>query len=236
MEDLLPCSSSAKQCSLCSYFSPSLSQHVSHLRLVHSQDPNFFVKCGIEGCSSHFSTFAAFNTHIYRHHRSALGLIQTERVSNTPEFSGEEESESDLQNLDPQFVPDASVFDQGDEDLQPSCTYIHDCQKESNAKFVLGLAEGHCVSDAAVQYVIDGCRKVSAQTAAHIQEVVKNKLSELEVDTSVIEHVHQKIDDRFVDPFDGLGTPYLRDKYFKEHFHYLVSGSVTHKTKIFAPI
>ena len=87
-----------------------------------------------------------------------------------------------------------------------------------------------------MQYVIDGCRKVSAQTAAHIQEVVKNKLSELEVDTSVIEHVHQKIDDRFVDPFDGLGTPYLRDKYFKEHFHYLVSGSVTHKTKIFAPI
>ena len=165
-----------------------------------------------------------------------LGLIQTERVSNTPEFSGEEESESDLQNLDPQFVPDASVFDQGDEDLQPSRTYIHDCQKESNAKFVLGLAEGHRVSDAAVQYVIDGCRKVSAQTAAHIQEVVKNKLSELEVDISVIEHVHQKIDDCFVDPFDGLGTPYLRDKYFKEHFHYLVSGSVTHKTKIFAPI
>ena len=74
----MPCSSSAKQCSLCSYFSPSLSQHVSHLRLVHSQDPNFFVKCGIEGCSSHFSTFAAFSTHIYRHHRSALGLIQTE--------------------------------------------------------------------------------------------------------------------------------------------------------------
>lgn len=77
---------------------------------------------------------------------------------------------------------------------------------------------------------------MSAQTAAHIQEVVKNNLSELEVDTSVIEHVRQNIDDCFVDPFDGLGTPYLRDKYFKEHFRYLVSGSVTYKTKIFAPI
>ena len=77
---------------------------------------------------------------------------------------------------------------------------------------------------------------MSAQTAAHIQEVVKNNLSELEVDTSVVEHVHQKIDDCFVDPFDGLDTLYLRDKYFKEHFRYLVSGSVTYKTKIFAPI
>ena len=91
---------------------------------------------------------------------------------------------------------------------------------------VLGLAEGHHVSDAAVQYVIDGCRKMLAQTAAHIQEVVKNKLSELEVDTSVIDHVHREIDDCFVDPFDGLGTSYLRDKYFKKRFHYLVSGSV----------
>ena len=151
-------------------------------------------------------------------------------MNQTPEFSGEEESESDQQNLDHHFVPEASLFDQGDQDLQPSPTYSHDCQMKSNAKFVLGLAEGHRVSDVAVQYVIDGCQKVSAQTAAHIQEVVKNKPSELEVDTS---QVNQETDDCFVDSFDSLGTPYFRDKYFKEHFHYLVIGMI-HEVKIFS--
>ena len=63
-----------------------------------------------------------------------------------------------------------------------------------------------------------------------------NKPTELEVDTFVIEQVNQEVDDCFVDPFDGLSTPYLRDKYFKEHFHYLVSTNVIHEIKFLKSI
>ena len=46
---------------------------VSHLRLVHAKDPNFHM-CGVSGCREVFRAFSAFNSHIYRHHRDAIGV------------------------------------------------------------------------------------------------------------------------------------------------------------------
>ena len=137
----MPIESSAKQCSLCSYCSPSLSQHVSHLCLVHSQDA--VLKAALRSL--------VLLLHLI-HLSSPLkcSWFNTE-VSKTAEFSEEEESESDQQNLDRQFVSDMSVFDQGDQDFQPSPACSHDCQKKSNTNFVLGLTERHRVSDVAVQ-------------------------------------------------------------------------------------
>ena len=71
----------AFQCSLCQYFSPSLALHVSHLRLVHSRDPSFYLMCGIDSCLEEFRTFSSFNSHVYRCHRIALGLEKPEKES-----------------------------------------------------------------------------------------------------------------------------------------------------------
>ena len=70
------------ECPLCGYFSPSLTFHISHLRLVHSKDSSFCIVCNIEGCRHVFKTFTAYNSHIYRHHRTALGLEKHIEESN----------------------------------------------------------------------------------------------------------------------------------------------------------
>lgn len=61
-------------CQLCSVLSPNLRAHISHIRQVHSKDPNLSIAYGIQQCSQRFSTFGAYNSHVYRVHRSALGL------------------------------------------------------------------------------------------------------------------------------------------------------------------
>ena len=219
----MACKSSVPvECSLCGFFSPNLTQHVSHLRLVHSQDPNFSTDCGIGSCSKRFSTFAAFNTHIYRHHRSELGLQLTVPLTlNTPLTAEEFLGVRDDQEI-------VSSFDRrSDQEFSSTytCTYCPEAShKEINAKLLLSLTEGHRLSEVAVQDVIAGCRNVSTQTATHLTEVVRNKLIELEVDFSVIEQVDQEITNSVVDPFEGLGTSHFRNKYFKEQFHYLVSN------------
>jgi len=38
------------QCKLCGYFAPGLLSYISHLRLVHGEDQNFHIYCGIDGC------------------------------------------------------------------------------------------------------------------------------------------------------------------------------------------
>ena len=56
------------------------------------------VTCGIDKCTEVFGAFAALNSHIYRHHRVALGL---ERA---PVVDTGNEAEADQAN--PVFVPD----------------------------------------------------------------------------------------------------------------------------------
>ena len=51
---------------------------ISHLRLVHANDPNFSVSCGIEGCYRTFKSFSSFYQHIYRKHPDT-GIIRTRK-------------------------------------------------------------------------------------------------------------------------------------------------------------
>ena len=96
---------------LCSYQVLKLKQLVSHLRLVHSGDPNFELVCGIGGCQQKFCTFSAFNSHVYRIHRAALGLqAELHDVSdedNPPSMSSSQavetvESEMDYDDMEAQ--------------------------------------------------------------------------------------------------------------------------------------
>ena len=58
----------------CPFLSPTLKLYVSHLRVIHSKDANFSVLCGVRGCREVFRTFSAFNSHVYRHRRSEVGV------------------------------------------------------------------------------------------------------------------------------------------------------------------
>lgn len=60
-----------KQCPMCSFKCPSIAILLSHLRLVHSNDPRFLVCCGINSCTKTSRSFSSLYTHVYRHHPSA---------------------------------------------------------------------------------------------------------------------------------------------------------------------
>ncbi len=49
------------QCALCGSFCPSMKK--MYVRLVHQEDPNFFITCSARGCTKTFRSFPAFNTH-----------------------------------------------------------------------------------------------------------------------------------------------------------------------------
>lgn len=54
----------------------TLKLYVSHLQSQHAKDPSFNILCGITDCREAFWTFSAFNSHIYRHHHSAIGILR----------------------------------------------------------------------------------------------------------------------------------------------------------------
>ncbi len=63
---------SQKLCPLCSFEAPSVQVILSHLRLVHSNDPQFLVSCGLNGCATTSKSFSSLYSHIYRHHNEVI--------------------------------------------------------------------------------------------------------------------------------------------------------------------
>ena len=64
-------------CPMCPFVAPSVALLLSHLRLLHSNDPRFLVRCGIEpGCTYTARTFSALYSHVYRKHRQT-GVIRS---------------------------------------------------------------------------------------------------------------------------------------------------------------
>ena len=59
-------------CPICTFQACSFTIILSHLRLVHSNDPNFSVICGLDGCATTSKSFSALYSHIYRHHPEVI--------------------------------------------------------------------------------------------------------------------------------------------------------------------
>ena len=64
-------SSNIYTCLLCSFQVPAKPLLLSHLRLAHSNDPRFSVRCGIDGCCYTAKKFSSLYSHIYRKHRDS---------------------------------------------------------------------------------------------------------------------------------------------------------------------
>ena len=64
------------KCPLCVFVASPVALILSHIRLVHCNDPNFPVTCGIGGCSSTSNSFSALYQHIYKKHKDC-GIIRT---------------------------------------------------------------------------------------------------------------------------------------------------------------
>jgi hypothetical protein len=96
-------------CPICATFeASSLSYLLSHLRLVHSNDPRFKVTCGLDGCAYTACSFSALYSHVYRKHQSSGAILS--RQQNTPMVEQD--------RISPAFQPPESMLSDSDTDLQ----------------------------------------------------------------------------------------------------------------------
>ena len=61
-----------KLCLMCTFDAAHMQNVMTHLRAVHSSDPNFVVTCGLNGCSTTSRSFSVLYSHVYRHHPDIL--------------------------------------------------------------------------------------------------------------------------------------------------------------------
>lgn len=224
--------SSVRLCPMCDYCCPSFQLFVSHLRLVHSTDSTFSVLCGIEQCTDVYRSFAAFNSHVYRKHRVALGLekpfgcseipVENQFVPNTTESttlpSDHDEQQVHLNENDITVTTGLSSATDTGEDVSERI--------KKSAEFLLTLSEGRQLSQVALNDVIKGCRSICDRVVSQVKEEAFIALKDAGIDPVTVPQLFA-----VPDPFETIDTPHLREKFYKEHFNYIVSPNYCYTMK-----
>ena len=212
------------QCSLCSFRTPTLSAWISHLRLVHSQDEEFVVTCGINGCTGNYRKCSSFLSHVYRHHRTVI-------TNSSPIVHHPLTQEMDFENAGSAPVDnscDPSVVD-GDSHSSSLLNHtLHQIlgidkieQQKRSALFILHLKEVKGLSETAIQTVVSGFEDMLQYTVRRIEAGVYERLSQNAILPQDLEL--NEFFENVADPFEGLKTVHMQEKFYSKHFGCIVS-------------
>lgn len=88
--------------------------------------------------------------------------------------------------------------------------------RRSSALYLLKLKEHRRISQVAVDDIVEGTKALVHHCVEHMQAGVRAKLSESGVDPSSIEGLASVFKNK-INPFDGIETCYLQEKYYHEN-------------------
>lgn len=218
-------------CPLCRHSLPTLKLFVSHLRVLHSKDPSFSILCGVRGCREVFGAFSAFSSHIYRHHRSDMGISSLPKSSTCVLSSPEMSDPSDLSVIDEsmewqgqqqdidfltQDCDDPTQIPASASGQTSSSSSSEFNQTVTAAKMLLQLREGHQVSQVAISEIVSCCKSLCNQAVNELKGDIIAALNPSGQDISLVLN-------KDYDPFKNIDTNYLFEKFCVDHLGCLVS-------------
>jgi hypothetical protein len=186
---------------------------------VHSEDENFLVTCGINGCIACYTRCASFVSHVYRQHRDTIvsGRNSAVIVSGNPSIEVDEFPGSNI------------AYEESTEirtDLQHAVDQILETdyteQMKKSALFILNLKEIRSLSESAVDHIVKETQKMFTHTVGRIRAGVNECISRGGANPTEIPNLTQFLADVQL-PFQGLHSTFLQEKYYKQQLGCLVS-------------
>ena len=198
-------------CPLCSSRAPSLTLWMSHLRQVHESDSNISVSCPYDECTATYTKVNSICSHIYRQHKVTDSLSSTMTSSLSITSSRAAPGAVDFGEPVPPLV-DLSLPDSVSHDVDLLLGRNEYEQKKKSMLFLMQLKEQRMISQAAINDVVTGCKQVFEHTVGRLRAGVSQALSEHGIDSKDVSGLHD-IFDNTSDPFHGLGSVYLQEKF-----------------------
>ncbi|XP_028415149.1 uncharacterized protein LOC114538196 [Dendronephthya gigantea] len=239
MEDNTQSFGAIWKCFICSTFiAVTLKALMGHYFAVHSNEPNFLVKCGVDNCPAIFRRYHSFYKHVSNNHRqvydsntegvgqATIPIIQINPFAindeedvdehgpgNSNISSSESESES-ASGSDWELISDNS-----DPNENPTENQSFDFHR-NEALFVLKVKERNSITQVALDNIID-CTSNIVNSALNVAK--RNIISALEsgdYDGDIRKTVTKSFED-FPQPFSSMRTSYLQTSYIKKNFNYV---------------
>jgi hypothetical protein len=193
-------------CQICrNYSAQNFPRVLSHIGAVHSHEAGFFLTCGFENCVKTYSNYYSFRRHLKSRHPHIL------RDGCPSVMPGQNDQHEEIIDIN---LEDVSAEE---EIISPQTS--SSISMRNSALFILKLKEIHKVSQSAVNDII---QEITAFTQQGIEEI-KFKLF-----STLSDMPNPGVDEIFLnsllnDPFIGLTSEYLQNKYFEENLKLVVS-------------
>jgi len=180
-------------CSMCPFFSVEVDELVHHFTTKHRNSTNFIIHCSAVGCGVSFNSLRQFQKHCSRQHQNIL-------------LNQEELEDNDVIVQDNDVILQDNVVNE-----DQNVNELTFCE----AQFILKLKNEHNLSQRAIEDIIISTKFVLKQYS----NVTKNQL-----------HAHLNngtlnaaiLDESFGgEPFEGLETEYLQEKFFEKNLSYV---------------
>ena len=180
---------------------------LTHIRLVHSCDPNFSIQCSLDGCSRTFKNFRTFQNHRLLKHRHAVsepaGPPNTE-ILNTGDFDELDNPESDHASLTPCLPSNSDV-------------------QSHAAKWILRTSELRGLTRAATLGIVQDTSDLVDFVAQSLRDQASLILSSNGVDSEVVQSITNIFNGYITRPFQGLTSFHQQLQYYRQHFNLIVS-------------
>ena len=156
------------KCPFCNVIKFKLTKYLTHLQLLHNQQPDFSVVCNIEGCNRKYKTVPSFRNRIYRKHREALH----------PASCSQEKALSEQ-------IEEEDIFDINDNNDEDSerCISGNDLEtllsglKQHVALFILNLQEKHLLPKVTQDTIVPNFLFILQFFQQHYAEIIKFHLT-----------------------------------------------------------
>lgn len=70
-------------CPLCASCFANLSIFMTHLKLIHSNEHNFNIRCNLQGCQRTFVNFHTYRNHVYSMHSRSIDICEDNESRST---------------------------------------------------------------------------------------------------------------------------------------------------------
>lgn len=195
------------RCNLCTgYLAVCLRQLLDHLRRSHSNDPNFHLLCGIEGCARTYKRFTSFRNHLIRKHSFKLKDDEENQVDNN------EVQTIDLGDLNEPLIR------QHDQPVKV------DSILRDNALCLLGFKDKSRVPQTVVDLFVENSTQMVRNSIEIAKSEVKEKLNaagHTVEDIPGLKEIFEE-DSVVMNPLRGMETEQQQHKFYQTYFNLVV--------------
>ena len=197
-------------CPLCGEYSPSMRQLLTHIRLVHADEPGFYLQCGIQGCSWTFRKYQSFRNHVYATHDGTT-------CTSTPHVEGDKDTTEQNEGEDNVYIQGVEY----DHDTLQLDDVTDDALQRAAALFILKTRENHRIPISIMDTIIGD---VSSLYTLALSAIKKQVISILQLNGEGVESAVADLFDtsHFANVFLGLETHYQQLQYIKRNFNFVV--------------